>query len=256
MLLECENVSKVFINQQTGQGLVALKDINLAIGEEEFVCLIGPSGSGKSTLLHLVAGFMQPTKGNILLHHRTISGPAPDRGVIFQEPSLFPWKSVLSNIVFGLRLQGYSSAKCEEIGRYYLDLVGLKQFDHAMPHELSGGMKQKVALARILALDPSIMLMDEPFGAMDEQTRKRLDHELLAIWQQQKKTVLFVTHSIEEALLLADRIILLTVRPGRVQLDLKLDLARPRDLFCDEMVRLRKKLFAELMLCCPPEKNI
>lgn len=255
MLLECQNVSKVFVNRKYGQGVVALNDINLCIAEKEFVCVIGPSGCGKSTLLHIIAGFERPTRGCIRIDDEEIRGPSPKRGVVFQESSLLPWKSVLENIEFGLAIQGSPRRERKETARHYLDLVGLQGFDHARPHELSGGMKQKVAIARALAMDPAILLMDEPFCALDEQTKKRLDFELLELWQQRKKTVLFITHSIEEAVLLADRIILFTIRPGRIQLDLTLTLPRPRDLFSEEVVEIRRHLLQELMLCCPPDAS-
>ncbi len=256
MVLECRNVSKVYVNRKLGHGVVALNDINLTIAKNEFVCIIGPSGCGKSSLLHMIAGFERPTRGSIRLHNEEISGPSPERGVVFQESSLLPWKSVRENIEFGLAIQGCPRSERQDIAGRYLNIVGLQGFDHARPHELSGGMKQKVAIARTLALDPAILLMDEPFGALDEQTRKRLDFELLELWQQRQKTILFVTHSIEEAILLADRIILLTVRPGRIQLDLELSLPRPRNLFSKEVVEIRQQLLAELMLCCPPGQPV
>jgi len=254
MLLECRNVCKVFINRKLGHGVVALNDINLAIEENEFVCIIGPSGCGKTTLLHMIAGFDRPTRGSITLNNEEIRGPSPERAVVFQESSLLPWKSVRENIEFGLSIQGCPRRERKDIAGHYLNIVGLQGFDHARPHELSGGMKQKVAIARTLALDPAILLMDEPFGALDEQTKKRLDFELLELWQERKKTVLFITHSIEEAILLADRIILFTVRPGRIQMDLELTLPRPRNLFSKEVVEIRQQLFENLMLCCPPDK--
>ena len=201
----------------------------------------------------MIAGFDRPSRGRITLNDKEIHGPSPERGVVFQESSLLPWKSVQEKIEFGLRIQGIPNGERKDIARHYLDLVGLQGFDHARPHELSGGMKQKVAIARTLALDPAILLMDEPFAALDEQTRKRLDFELLDLWQKRKKTVLFITHSIEEAILLADRIILFTVRPGRIQMNLELSLPRPRDLFSEEVVEIRRQLLANLMLCCPPE---
>lgn len=255
MLLECQNVSKVFVNRKDGHGVVALNNINLSIAEKEFVCIIGPSGCGKSTLLHMIAGFERPTRGNILINNEEIRAPSPELGVIFQESSLLPWMSVRENIEFGLAIQGCPRGERKDIARHYLNLVGLEGFDRARPHELSGGMKQKVAIARTLALDPAILLMDEPFGALDEQTKKRLDLELLELWQQRKKTVLFITHSIEEAILLADRIILFTVRPGRIQLELQLTLSRPRDIFSKEVVEIRRQLLQKLMLCCPPEES-
>ncbi len=255
MLLECRNVSKVFVNRKDGHGVVALNNINLSIAEEEFVCIIGPSGCGKSTLLHMIAGFERPTRGKIIINNKEIRAPSPELGVIFQESSLLPWMSVRENIEFGLAIQGCPRGERKDIARHYLNLVGLEGFDRARPHELSGGMKQKVAIARTLALDPAILLMDEPFGAIDEQTKKRLDFELLELWQQRKKTVLFITHSIEEAILLADRIILFTVRPGRIQQELQLTLPRPRDIFSKEVVEIRRQLLQKLMLCCPPEES-
>lgn len=254
-MLELQQVSKVYVNQDSGRGVLALHDIDLQIHEKEFVCLIGPSGCGKTSLLHMVAGFEQPSRGRLTLAGQPITGPSPSRGVVFQQAGLLPWKTVQENIEFGLAIQGHGRPQQRRLAKHYLDLVGLKGFDHARPHELSGGMQQKAAIARTLALEPDILLMDEPFGALDEQTRKRLDQELLTIWQQQTKTVLFVTHSIEEAVLLADRIILLTVRPGRIQLDLAVQLPRPRDLFSPEVVEIRQQLLAKLMLCCPPQQS-
>jgi len=250
MILECRNVSKVFIDRKARKGIVAIRDINLEIQENEFVCIVGPSGCGKTTLLHLIAGFADPTKGQILLRGKVVKGPSPERGVVFQEFSLFPWKSALENVCFGLNIQGQSKKNQERIARQYLDLVLLKQFHHAMPHELSAGMKQKVALARALALNPDILLMDEPFSNLDEQTRNRLNTELLDIWQREKKTVIFITHSIEEAITLADRIILFTARPGHIQKEYRIDLPRPRNIFSEEVVRIRQKVLSNFMLCC------
>ena len=254
-MLHLDGVSKVYVSERDGRGVLALRGLRLRVAENEFVCIIGPSGCGKSSLLHMVAGFEVPSRGTITLAGKEIRGPSPDRGVVFQQAGLLPWKSVLENIEFGLAIQGKSGKVRREIARTCLELVGLRGFDKARPHELSGGMQQKVAIARILALDPAMLLMDEPFGALDEQTRKRLDQELLTIWEQRTKTVLFVTHSIEEAILLADRIVLLTMRPGEVQLDLKIELPRPRDLFSPEVTAIRRQLFGKLMLCCPPDEN-
>ena len=253
MFLECKNVSKVFVDPKLKKGIVALKNINLKVKKNEFLCIIGPSGCGKTTLLHMIAGFEKPTKGKIILEGKEIKKPSPERGVVFQDFSLFPWKTVIENIEFGLGIQGWPKNERREIARKYLDIVGLKGFDDARPHELSGGMKQKVAIARTLALDPDILLMDEPFGSLDEQTKNRLDFELLNIWEREKKTVIFITHCIEESIVLADRIILLTSRPGKIHIEMKLDLPRPRNLFSDEVVEIRKKLLENFMLCCPPE---
>jgi len=254
MTVECRNVTKIFLYPKENKGIFALMDINLKVKKNEFVCLIGPSGCGKTSLLHMMAGFEKPTEGRILVQGRNIDGPSPARGVIFQEFSLLPWQTVLENITFGLKAQGISRHERSGIARHYLDLVGLKGFDNARPHQLSGGMKQKVAIARTLALRPEILLMDEPFGSLDEQTRLRLDFELLNLWEKDRKTVIFVTHSIEEAVLLADRIVLFTKRPGRVQKMVTLDIPRPRNMFSPEVMELRKELLEDLMLCCPPEK--
>ncbi|MBW1829360.1 MAG: ABC transporter ATP-binding protein [Deltaproteobacteria bacterium] len=254
MTVECRNVTKTFLYPKENKGIFALIDINLKVEKNEFVCLIGPSGCGKTTLVHMIAGFEDPTAGRILVDGRSVNGPSPERGVIFQEDSLFPWQTVLENIVFGLKAQGVSRRKRDGMARRYLDLVGLKGFDNARPHQLSGGMKQKVAIARTLALQPEILLMDEPFGSLDEQTRLRLDFELLNIWEEDRKTVIFVTHSIEEAILLADRIILFTKRPGRIQKVVTLDIPRPRNMFAPDVTEVRKELLEDLMLCCPPEE--
>ena len=203
----------------------------------------------------MIAGFEKPTRGQILVDGKEVKGPSPEKGVVFQEFSLYPWKSVLENIEFGLKAQGVPKNERLKIVRHYLNLVGLKGFDHACPHELSGGMKQKVAIARTLALEPDILLMDEPFGSLDEQTRNRLDNELLNIWEEEMKTVIFVTHCIEEAVLLADRIILFTKRPGRIQKDITLETPRPRNMFSSAVSDVRKGLLQDLMLCCPPEEN-
>jgi len=256
MTVECRHATKTFLYPQENKGIFALIDINLKVEKNEFVCLIGPSGCGKTTLLHMIAGFEDPTEGQILIEDKPVNGPSPERGVIFQEHSLFPWQTALENITLGLKAQGISRKKRNEIARHYLDVVGLKGFDNARPHQLSGGMKQKVAIARTLALKPDILLMDEPFGSLDEQTRLRLDFELLNIWEKEKKTVIFVTHSIEEAVLLADRIILFTKRPGRIQKVVPLDMPRPRNMFSPGVTEVRKGLLEDLMLCCPPEKPI
>ncbi len=255
MVAECKNVTKVFLYPKEKKGIYALQDINLRVEKNEFVCLIGPSGCGKTTLLHMIAGFEKPTRGQILVNGTEVKGPSPERGVVFQESSLYPWKSVLGNVEFGLKAQGVPKGERAKIVRHYLNLVGLRGFDHARPHELSGGMKQKVAIARTLALEPDILLMDEPFGSLDEQTRNRLDMELLNIWEEEMKTVIFVTHCIEEAVLLADRVILFTKRPGRIQKEMRLEMSRPRNMFSPAVSNVRKELLQHLMLCCPPEET-
>ena len=221
------NVQKVF--KTPGKDVVALKDINLEIKAGEFVCLLGPSGCGKSTLLNAVAGFALPSAGEISVEGKKIAGPGPDRGMVFQEYALFPWMTVGQNIAFGLEIQKKSKAEIDLTVNQLLDLLHLNDFRDRFPKDLSGGMRQRVAIARVLALDSPIMLMDEPFGALDALTRRNLQDELLRIWHKLGKTILFVTHSIEESIYLADRIVVMTYRPGTVKRDQLVDMPRPRD---------------------------
>ncbi len=221
------NVQKVF--KTPGKDVIALKDINLEIKQGEFVCLLGPSGCGKSTLLNAVAGFALPSAGEISVEGRKITGPGPDRGMVFQEYALFPWMTIAQNIAFGLEVQKKSKAEIDLTVNQLLDLLHLNDFRDRFPKDLSGGMRQRVAIARVLALDSPIMLMDEPFGALDALTRRNLQDELLRIWEKLGKTILFVTHSIEESIYLADRIVVMTYRPGTVKRDQIVDMPRPRD---------------------------
>jgi len=221
------NVQKVF--KTPGKDVVALKDINLEIKAGEFVCLLGPSGCGKSTLLNAVAGFALPSAGEITVQGKTITGPGPDRGMVFQEYALFPWMTVGQNIAFGLEVQKKEKAEIDLTVNQLLELLHLNDFRDRFPKDLSGGMRQRVAIARVLALDSPIMLMDEPFGALDALTRRNLQDELLRIWNKLGKTILFVTHSIEESIYLADRIVVMTYRPGTVKRDQVVDMPRPRD---------------------------
>jgi NitT/TauT family transport system ATP-binding protein len=225
--IQINQVHKVFTTP--GGDVVALKDINLDIRPGEFVCLLGPSGCGKSTLLNAVAGFQPPSSGSIRIEDRLILSPGPDRGMVFQEYALFPWMTVAQNIAFGLEIQKQDKAAIEQTVSQLLELLHLTDFRDRFPKDLSGGMRQRVAIARILALDSPIMLMDEPFGALDALTRRNLQDELLRIWEQLGKTILFVTHSIEESIYLAGRIIVMTYRPGTVKRDQRVDLPRPRD---------------------------
>ncbi len=222
----------------------ALEALNLTITENEFVCVVGPSGCGKTTLLNILAGFEFPTKGDVLMRGKPVLGPGPDRCVVFQEHSLFPWLTVLENITFGLEGKTKNREEGIRLARYYLALVGLEKFENAMPHELSGGMKQKTAIARILALDPPILLMDEPFGALDTLSKHHLDQELQTILDAHPKTVVFVTHCIEEAICLADRVLLLSPAPGRIQAEYQIDLSRPRDRFSKRVNRLFREILA------------
>ncbi|MFZ6690609.1 ABC transporter ATP-binding protein [Undibacterium sp. SXout20W] len=220
-------VNKIF--STADKEVIALRDINLEIPEGQFVCLLGPSGCGKSTLLNAIAGFSLPTSGTIIANGKTVSDPGPDRGMVFQEYALFPWMTVEKNIAFGLEIKGLKQAEIAQRVSNLLQMLGLSEFRQRYPKDLSGGMRQRVAIARVLALDSPIMLMDEPFGALDALTRRNLQDELLRIWADLKKTIIFVTHSIEEAIYLADRIIVMTYRPGTVKKDIVLDLPRLRD---------------------------
>jgi NitT/TauT family transport system ATP-binding protein len=238
--IQVRGVNKVF---QTGdKEVVALRDINLDIAQGQFVCLLGPSGCGKSTLLNAVAGFSLPSSGSITVSGQTITGPGPDRGMVFQEYALFPWMTVESNIAFGLEIKHMAASDIQRRVDALLSMLGLSDFRHRFPKDLSGGMRQRVAIARVLALDSPTMLMDEPFGALDALTRRNLQDELLRIWAELKKTIIFVTHSIEEAIFLADRIVVMTYRPGTVKRDLLVDLPRLRDPSAPEFNALKREL--------------
>lgn len=231
------DVSKTF---QTGDhgAFTVFDHVDLDIQPGEFVSLLGPSGCGKSTLLNLIAGLDRVSSGAITVGDRTISKPGPDRGVVFQEPALMPWQNILENVMFALRKK-MSKHKAKEIAMHYLQLVHLKKFIDSYPHELSGGMKQRVAIARALAMDPDILLMDEPFCALDEQTRMMLQHEVLEIWDKMEKTIVFVTHNIREAIILSDRIVLMGTRPGGILNVYDVNLPRPRqatsEVFVEEL---------------------
>jgi len=233
-------VNKVFTTG--GNDVIALKDINLEIASGEFICLLGPSGCGKSTLLNAIAGFSHPTSGQILAGGKLITEPGPDRGMVFQEYAMFPWMSVERNIAFGLEIAGKSAADIKERVDMLLNMLGLTEFRARYPKDLSGGMRQRVAIARVLALDSPIMLMDEPFGALDALTRRNLQDELLKIWKVFGTTIVFVTHSIEESIYLADRTIVMTYRPGTIKRDVAIDLPRPRDPSDPEFNRLKRML--------------
>src|ERR1700754_3980593 len=226
-MIEIDGVSQVF--QTSGrQSHLALSDISLTIENGAFVSILGPSGCGKSTLLYIVGGFVRPSQGTAMMKGKAIAGPGPDRGPVFQEFALFPWKSVLGNVMYGPRQQGVKPAEAEAQSRALLEMVGLKGFENFYPKELSGGMKQRVALARTLAYHPEVLLMDEPFGALDAHTRTRLQNDLLNIWERDRKTVLFVTHSVEEAVFLSDKVVMMTRSPGRIRQVIDIDLPRPR----------------------------
>jgi NitT/TauT family transport system ATP-binding protein len=248
-----QRVSKSFPDKQTSVpvgALVALSNVDFEVHAREFMVLVGPSGCGKSTLLDLVSGLSEPSSGVILIDGEPVAGPGPDRGIVFQQYALFPWRTALSNIEFGLEAVGVPRRERRERARYYLSLVGLSGFEHRYPHQLSGGMKQRVAIARSLSSDPDILLMDEPFAALDAQTRETLQDELLRIWEKTGKTILFITHAIDEAVYLGQRVAVMTARPGRILdiVDIPLgSRARSDDLRSDpEFVRLRREIWTLL----------
>lgn len=243
-ILSINNVWKVF-PMDKGE-LVAIKEFDLEVQEGEFICLLGPSGCGKTTLLRMVAGLEGRSKGSIKLKEHEIAGPGSDRGMVFQDFGLFPWRTVRKNVEFGLEIKGVERSERSKISQKFIDLVGLKGFETSHPNELSGGMKQRVGIARALANDPAILLMDEPFGALDAQTRNQMQKELLRIWQETKKTVIFVTHSVDEAVYLADRIVVMSGRPGTVKDIYDIKLPRPRDRGNPEFIQLRKTILEEL----------
>jgi NitT/TauT family transport system ATP-binding protein len=235
-----DKVEKVFRGKE--REVVALRDINLEIAKGEFVCLLGPSGCGKSTLLNAVAGFSLPSSGTISVDGQPIAQPGPDRGMVFQEYALFPWMTVAQNIAFGLEVQKRPKNEIAARIDRLLDTLKLKDFRDRFPKDLSGGMRQRVAIARVLAIDSPILLMDEPFGALDALTRRNLQDELLRIWAGVGKTILFVTHSIEESIYLSDRIVVMTYRPGTIKRDQHVTLPRPRDPASSEFNELKREL--------------
>lgn len=243
--IRISDVGMVF--RSSAAPVVALRDISLDIPRGEFVCLLGPSGCGKSTLLNALAGFARVTSGSVLVDGKPVTEPGPDRGMVFQEYALFPWMTVESNIAFGLQIKGMPADEQTAIITRLLDKLGLSDFRSRYPRDLSGGMRQRVAIARILALDPPVLLMDEPFGALDALTRSSLQTELLRIWTEDRKTIVFVTHSIEEAIYLADRIVVMTYRPGTIKRNLAVDLPRPRDPASPAFNELKREL-AELVM--------
>jgi NitT/TauT family transport system ATP-binding protein len=239
-----EGLSKKYTSQ--GPSVPALVDINLTIKQGEFICLLGPSGCGKSTLLKIVAGLIPATSGMVSIDGKAIDGPGPERAVVFQDYALFPWMTVRDNVEFGLEARKVPAAERRETSAKLLSVVGLSDFADRFPHHLSGGMKQRVSIARALAVDPSLLLMDEPFGALDAQTRQGLQDELLRIWRDYKKTVIFVTHSIEEAIYLSDRIVVMTARPGRIKEVVSIPESRPRDMTGNDMNQRQRQVRAIL----------
>jgi sulfonate transport system ATP-binding protein len=243
-ILTVRGVTKRFA---VGDGEVeALAPIDLAIPKAEFVCMIGASGCGKSTLLRIVAGFEEPTTGDVSIDGKVIAGPGSDRGMVFQDYALFPWMTVRENISFGPRQRHLPHEAIDKTTDEFVRMVGLERFADRYPNQLSGGMKQRVAIARVLANDANILLMDEPFGALDALTREQLQNELLQIWKRTGVTTIFVTHSVEEAVLLADRVLVMSAGPGRIDSDFRIDLPRPRDVSSPEFNALRRGVARQL----------
>ncbi|MGJ7441311.1 ABC transporter ATP-binding protein [Aquipuribacter sp. MA13-6] len=243
-MVSVRNVSKVF---ESARGTVhSLQDVSLDVAPGDFVTLVGPSGCGKSTMLNLVGGLLEPTSGELLVNGRPVHGPGPDRGVIFQQYALFPWLTAEQNVAFGLRLMGLSKKEQREKAQHYLELVGLGGFAKALPKELSGGMKQRCAIARAYAVNPSILLMDEPFGALDALTRVGMQDELLATWEQERRTIMFITHDVDEAVYLANRVVVMSPRPGRITdiVDVPLPYPRTEEMrLSDEFAHIRARVW-------------
>mgnify|MGYP000933281070 FL=1 len=225
--VEIQGVVKKF-STRNGE-VIALNGVDLSIRDKEFVCVVGPSGCGKSTLLNIIGGLDIPTSGKVLVDGKEVDGPSPKRGIVFQQYALFPWLTVEANVQFGLKLQGMSREEMDQVTRRYLKVVGLENFAKSYPKELSGGMKQRVAIARAYAVNPEVLLMDEPFGALDAQTRVQLQTELLNTWENEQKTCFFITHDVEEAIILAQRVVIMSARPGRVKDIVDIDIPYPRD---------------------------
>ena len=243
-ILTIRGVTKRFA---VGNGEVeALAPVDLTIPQGEFVCMIGASGCGKSTLLRIIAGFEEPTTGDVAIYGNAIAGPGSDRGMVFQDYALFPWMTVRENISFGPRQRQLPREEIERTTDEFIKMVGLERFADRYPNQLSGGMKQRVAIARVLANNANILLMDEPFGALDALTREQLQHELLQIWARTGVTAIFVTHSVEEAVLLADRVLVMSAGPGRIDSDFRIDLARPREVSSPEFNAMRRDVARRL----------
>lgn len=245
MLVQLNHVEKSF-QKNKKDSLLVLSDINLTINKGDFLSLLGPSGCGKSTILNLIAGLDHPSSGEVIANGKAIKKPGNDRVVVFQEAGLFPWMTVLENVTYGLKLKGIPADEIKEKAEEGLKMVHLGQFTKSYPHELSGGMKQRVAIARALVMDPDILLMDEPFAALDEQTRMVLHKELLEIWEQTGKTILFITHNIREAVMLSNRIVLMGTRPGKIKREFAVQATLPRDPADSNVVDLERRILGEL----------
>lgn len=228
--LNVDGIDLAYEGRDAHSRVVALKDVHFSVGDGEFATIVGPSGCGKSTLLMLIAALLRPTRGSIRLNDKEVEKPGPDRALVFQDFALLPWRTVLRNVELGLELKGVPVEKRRAIAQRFIAMVGLRAFERHYPHQLSGGMRQRVGIARALSVEPELLLMDEPFGALDAQIRQVMGSELLRIWERARKTILFVTHDIDEAVYLADRVIVMSVSPGRVVCDIPITLPRPRAL--------------------------
>lgn len=245
--VEIKDVRKVF-NTSRGE-TVALNGFNLNVSENEFICVVGPSGCGKSTILNILAGLDKASSGSIYVDGEIIDGPSPERGVVFQQYALFPWLTVKKNVEFGLKLKKLSKQEVSDTADHYIKMVGLEDFKNSLPKELSGGMKQRVAIARAYAMKPKLLLMDEPFGALDAQTRTQLQSELLHTWQEEKKTCFFITHDVDEAVILAQRVIIMSARPGRIKMIVDIDIPYPRDQetkMTERFIELKNEIWAQV----------
>jgi NitT/TauT family transport system ATP-binding protein len=240
-------VRQITYEYSGARAVSALRDVSFGVAESDFVCVVGRSGCGKTTLLNILAGFLAPTRGEVRIAGRTVTGKGLDRGVVFQDfAQLFPWRTALRNVEFGLEMKGVPRAERTATARRFLQLVGLESFANAYPHELSGGMQQRAAIARALAYNPSVLLMDEPFAALDALTRDEMQRFLTEVWRETRKTVVYVTHNVAEAVFLADRIIVMTPHPGTVRAEVRVALPRPRDPLSVDFVEVQKRVVAEL----------
>lgn len=240
-MISINNISKTFLTEK-GHSVKALEDISLFIKEQEFVCLLGPSGSGKSTLLRLMAGLDKATNGEIKVMNKIIDKPIPEAGMVFQEYSLLPWRNIIDNVAFGLEIKGVDRKKRKEIAYNILEKFGLGEFSKSFPYELSGGMQQRAAIAKAIINSPQILYMDEPFGALDAHTRFQMQKELIKFWLEDKRTIVFVTHSVEEAIFLGTRVILMSDRPGKIIEDFQIDLSYPRNIWKENFGKYFDKL--------------
>ncbi|GAC1327099.1 MAG: ABC transporter ATP-binding protein [Beijerinckiaceae bacterium] len=242
--IELRNIVKIFSDKKRVHDLLTLDNISLNVEANDFVCLLGPSGCGKSTLLNIIAGFEKPTSGRAQVNGQVVERPGADRGVVFQQPTLMPWLSVVDNIAFHLKLKGLGRRERRDRAQEYVELVGLTGFEKHYPAELSGGMNQRVGIARALLMNPSVILMDEPFAALDAQTKLEMQEELVSIWQRHRCTIVFVTHSVDEALVLGNKIAVMTRRPGRIRDFIEFDLSRPRDITGPEFNEMKRHVLA------------